>query len=124
MYYRVQSQLAWQKIGEEVVVIDLRQNRLYGLSPAAGALVAMVAQTPWAKPQNPKDEPQWQRLVEAGFLEARPAVEVEARVQMLPTPAGLEESPLHQWEEPLATFAKACLFLPGQSDPCNQAPAS
>lgn len=124
MYFRVRSQLAWQRIGEQIVVVDLATNSLCGLSPAAGALFEAVAQGGWARPKEPERASEWWRLVEAGLFEASPAIDAQQDVRALPTPENLHSAPLWDWQEPLSTFAKACLFIPGQSDPCNQGPAS
>lgn len=124
MYFRIRPQLAWQRIGEHVVVVDLASNRLYGLAPEAGALFEAVAQGGWAQPKEPEREGDWWLLVEAGWFEASPVVDAQQGTRVLSTPDKLHGAPLWQWQEPLSTFAKACLFIPGQSELCNVSPAS
>lgn len=124
MYFRVRPQLAWQRIGEQVVVVDLACNRLYGLSPEVGNFFEALAQGGWVRPEEPEREGHWWSLVEAGWLEASPVVDAQQDVRLLPTPDNLLAAGLCEWEEPLSTFAKACLFHPGESLVCDTSPAS
>lgn len=124
MYFRVRKNLAWQQIDGEVVIVDLDRGVLLGLSPgAAPAFLEVAAAGGWVAAANDEGEASLVALAEAGLLEAAPALDSATVVGRVAAEGGKGEQPVISWREALATFAKACLFQPG-NDLCNAGPAS
>lgn len=124
MYFRVRKNLAWQQIEGEVVIVDLDRGVLMGLSPgAAPVFLEVAAFGGWVRAATKEGETSLAALAEAGLLEAVPALSSTTEVAQVAAEGGNGGQPVVSWREALATFAKACLFQPG-NDLCNAGPAS
>ena len=109
--------LAWRKLGEETIVINLRKRMMYGLNAEAGKL--------------------WEALDPGLDLEAGDAAKNESIAAFISdlvveglasgdlTVSGENSSadsgPKLLWKEEVQQFAGGCAFQSGQGEPCDSA---
>jgi hypothetical protein len=137
MPFRFERHVAWRKLDDETVIIDLKNAQMYGLGLASGAVWHALAQV-----QNENGEPavfefsdddtqiidQWlSELVLAGLIER---VDEPPRKHIFLSEALgplLSEKPPKlaiDWAEPIEQAAASCAFLPAQNPLCTQVPFS
>jgi len=123
--WRPGRHVAWRRIGEETVVIDLQGRRMYGLDAAGGAvwhrLAAGVApldgETTAAVTEFLADLA-GRGLVEEGYAE--PA----SGPRPIPAPAPVAARPTIVWQEEIRAFGASCAFVPGLNALCDAQPFS
>lgn len=127
MSYRRAAHAAWRRVGEEVVVVDLHGNRVFGLNAAGSALWASLDEAGDAVLDVPAGGIEAVRTFLAELVDRGLAEEVRG-----PAPVGASASmellpesppPAIAWQEGLELFAAACNPVPGQPL-CDPQPAS
>jgi hypothetical protein len=124
--------LAWRKIGDEVVVINLAAHRIFGLDSTGGRI--------WEALEQPQDIESLETIVaedapeglnvgdavrryvadlsDEGLVTVVEALfDASARSNIVEFPL-----PRIRWQEELQRFAGACAFHPGQALLCDQQP--
>jgi hypothetical protein len=118
MGFRRVTHVAWRKVGEETVLVDLRTNRIFGLNEAGGALWACLDESGVAWSSLESEHSQMAQAFLAQ-LAAEGLVDEEA------PPVVPSSPPAIAWQESLETFAAAgCSLQPGSSLACDQNPYS
>jgi hypothetical protein len=113
MCYRRIKNVAWRRVGDETVIVNLGRRRMLAVNEAGGAVWETLAGGALVLGGNA-----------ASFLAD---LEAEGLVERLgeedgtavPIPAG--GTPTVVWREGLHSFG-GCSFLPGQGDLCDQNP--
>ncbi len=124
------AHVAWRKIGDETVVMNLRARMLVGLNPAGGFLwhaldgqrgVDDLAELVAQAGGREAVEPFLGRLRDAGLLagDGDPP-EAAAVPQPYPSPGTLP--PEVVWTEEVRLFGFSCAFMPTQNPTCDSAP--
>jgi hypothetical protein len=124
---------AWRQLGEETVVVNLRDRRIVGLAPVGGwiwslldgrtleELEAELGALPGA------DEGAAAAL--GGFLAELEALGLVDRNTLAAGPCRPTQQPERyavpqvRWSEPLEQAAASCGFISGQTPLCTQVPA-
>lgn len=131
--YRRADHVAWRRIDEEMVLVDLVAKEMIGLNAGGGEV--------WQLFETPRDEARIARQLAAVSADAVNAADVAAFVSELATlgllvttsepseaaaatVSPLSNSPQVLWREEVRQAAGTCAFLPGSSPLCNQAPFS
>jgi len=117
MTYKRVKNVAWRRIGEETVILNLGRRRMLAVNEAGGAVwEALVG----GSPVSPGEAAPFLADLEAeGVVERLAADEGGAAVAVPPGRA-----PTVVWREELHHFGVDCSFLAGTSDLCNQNPSA
>ncbi len=119
MGWRRAPHTAWRRLGQEVVVIDLQSNVMYGLDDAGGCVWESLGEEGAAPsaPEGPAVAGFLEELAQLGLVEgagrAAPATPVQS-------PAAA--SPRILWREQVQRFGGSCGLRPGQGTPCGGKP--
>ena len=121
--------VAWRRIGEETVVLDLKEHRLVALNPVGGRL--------WHHLDAPRGVEQLGGPAGIGaFLEELAEMGLLERTECGPSPANDDSAdggaepdgvPAILWQEPIQNAAQTgtgCAFISGQNAICNSVPFS
>jgi hypothetical protein len=127
MSYRRAAHAAWRRVGQEVVVVDLNGNRVFGLNTAGSVLWASLDESGDAVLEVSAPTKGAVRAFLADLV-ARGLAEEVMGPSPLPVTAGLEllagdQPPAIAWQEGLELFAGACNPVPGQPL-CDPQPGS
>ncbi len=119
---------AWRRLGEEVVVIDLAANMVYGLDDNGGRVWEALeeARTPAELagvvgsdlPETDAEGAVVSFLSELAALGLVEVGEGEAATQ----PGSVRATPRIVWREPMQRFGGDCGLRPGQGTPCGGKP--
>jgi hypothetical protein len=129
MGFRRVTHVAWRKVGEETVLVDLRTNRIFGLNEAGGALWACLDESGVAWSSLESEHSQMAQaflaqLAAEGLVDEVTLPQVPAPAEEVP-PVVPSSPPAIAWQESLETFAAAgCSLQPGSSLACDQNPYS
>jgi hypothetical protein len=99
--WRRGGHLAWRRIGEEAVLLDLERRVVYGLNLDGAAVLDWLAEPRRAPPTDGALGRFLARLAADGLLELTAADDESL-------PAATVIDPQVLWAEPLATFALQC----------------
>jgi hypothetical protein len=139
MPFRRADHVAWRKIGDETVLIHLKEQRMFVLNPSGGFLWHALDGARHAKdflllfsdlgpPPGPEATQVDGFLVELeghGLLQQGPSGEAAAAQESAEGSEMPWAPPQVVWQEPIQNFKQfSCGFLPGQSGPCNTAPTT
>ncbi len=117
MTYKRVKNVAWRRIGEETVILNLGRRRMLAVNEAGGAVWETLAK---GTPVLPGEAAPFLADLEAeGVVERLAADEGGAAVAVPPGRA-----PTVVWREELHHFGVDCSFLAGTSDLCNQNPSA
>ncbi len=127
MGLRRASHVAWRAVGEETILVDLRNNRIFGLNSSGGAVWAELDETGATGLDLDGRAAESVRaflaeLVAAGLVgkTSDPRVsDTAAKVPALPE----SPPPAVAWQEKLESFAGACALL-GGNPLCSPVPTS
>lgn len=116
--------VAWRQVGEEFIVLDLKQRRMLGLSPGAAVLWQAFGQPRCATSLIELQPEHWTSaslslLTELQELELLVTTSEELHPEPLPV---IDEEPEILWREGMQQVAGTCAFFPAQSNLCNQNP--
>jgi hypothetical protein len=136
MALRRAAHVAWRRVGDETVLIHLRDKKIYVLNPSGGYFWHNLEGTGGADdilgrlslteslPENAKNTLE----VFLGALSSADLLELD------PVPRGSDAPPAPDypfpgfippevvWEEQLRNFGQSCAFMAGESDLCNLTP--
>jgi len=119
--FRRAGSCAWRELGDELVVINLKNNVMYALNASARELWRTLEQPHTASSfvegeAQPTVEGFLAELSAEGLLDiSEDETPGDTLVQGgLPMPA----PPKILWREPMQRFGANCGFRPGQGDPC------
>jgi hypothetical protein len=138
MGLRRAAHVAWRRVGEETVLIHLRDKKIYVLNPSGGFF--------WHGLDGSRETGEFlgslssnDRLPEGATdrieeffrdLQAADLVEIESG-SIAPNASALPEFPLAAfvppeliWQQELRNFGASCAFVAGSSDPCNAVPTT
>jgi hypothetical protein len=135
MGLRRASHVAWRRVGDETVLIHLRNKRIYVLNPSGGFFWHGLDGTRGAKElleslesPLPDDAP---GRVESFLRELQESGLVDAEGSPDGTSASLPEFPLSAfvppelvWQQELRNFGLSCAFMSGAGEPCDSAPTT
>ena len=111
-YQRIKN-VAWRRVGEETVIVNLGRRRMLAVNEAGGSVWEALARGASVLPGEA-----------ASFLEdleAEGVVERLAEEDGTAVPVSPGGAPAVVWREELHHFG-GCSFLPGQGDLCDQNP--
>ena len=126
MSIRRSAHVAWRRLGDETIVIDLNGKRVYCLNAGGGAL--------WSELDRPQELPATDDGTVSDDVAAALAFVEELRSCGLVEDAGEGSErlttrgtptlppPAVVWSEPLLTFTGACGKYAGGGEPCNSYP--
>jgi hypothetical protein len=125
-YCRAQH-VAWRKVGDETVLVDLQRNRIFGLNQSGGTLWAALDECGGAVSSAPGAPGEAVRaflleLAAAGLVDEVVGPRAATPVTQPPT-LPEDAPPMIAWQEELETFAAACATIPGHPL-CNPQPTS
>jgi hypothetical protein len=113
-YQRVKN-VAWRRIGEETVIVNLGRRRMLAVNEAGGAVWDALVAGASALPDEAS--PFLADLEGEGIVERVAAEETELPVAVFP-----DGAPAVLWREEINRFGGACAFIQGQSTACDQQP--
>ena len=135
MGLRRAAHVAWRRVGDETVLIHLRNKKIFVLNPSGGFfwhgldgargteefLKSLSLDHPIPEGASGKIDLFLENLREADLVDAGPAPDE--------TPASLQDFPLPTfvppelvWQEELRNFGLSCIFLSGD-ELCNSGPS-
>ena len=128
--------LAWRKVGDETVVLDLRHKQMYALNPTASffwhALDGTLSSIDLLRLSG-ADEVQgmksgldrfFEELLDLGLVKNGPRSDVR-KSGVIPDPPEEISLPEIVWREEMrVAVGISCSFFPGQAGLCDQAPSS
>jgi hypothetical protein len=138
MGLRRAAHVAWRRVGEETVLIHLRDKKIYVLNPSGGFFwhgldgsreTKQFLSSLSSSDRLAEDTPE---RIEAFFRDLQKAdlVEIESGART-PAPDALPDFPLPAfvppelvWQQELRNFGASCAFVAGSSDPCNAVPTT
>jgi hypothetical protein len=113
-YQRVKN-VAWRRIGEETVIVNLGRRRMLAVNEAGGAVwEALVG----GAPVLPGEAAPFLADLEGEGIVERVAADEGAAAVALPA----VQAPTVLWREELNHFGAGCGFLPGQGGTCQGNP--
>jgi len=123
--FRRASHVAWRKIGNETVVLDLRAKRAFGLNEAGGALWHALVELPEgagvALASSERDAQAF--LAELASLGLIEAVSDGMPGSSTPLLAGFRCSPKVTWSDEIRAFGgSVCGKTPGGGGGCSSFP--
>ncbi len=126
MSYRRAAHVAWRKVGEETVLVDLRRNLIFGLNDAGGALWAGLDEAGDVVPGSHGEAGSAVRaflaeLTAAGLVEEVAGSRPAAPVAPSEAHPGFG-TPVVAWRETLEAVAATCAFHAGQGGLCDPQP--
>jgi hypothetical protein len=113
MTYRRVRNVAWRRIGDETLLVNLARRRMLAVNGAGGAIWEALAGGTAVSPGE--------AIAFLADLEAEGVVErvaTEEAGEAVPLSAG--GAPTVVWREELNHLGGACAFYPAQGEPCNQ----
>ncbi len=113
--------VAWRKIAEEFIVLDLSKRVMMGLNDSGGELWQQFSQARHVDMDLLKHSPSRAFVMEMkdrGLL-----VETETLGDLCIWPKS-DESAAVSWQEAMQQVAGTCAFVPAQTPLCNQNPFS
>lgn len=133
--------VAWRRVGDETVLIHLKEKRIYVLNPSGGFFwhrldgardaeqilkdVSLDAPLPETAPDNL--DTFLNALSEAGLVvldaESREMSRAETGKESEEYPSPVFVPPELVWEEQLRNFGMSCAFMSGASPACDAAPS-
>jgi hypothetical protein len=132
------AHVAWRRVGDETVLIHLRDKKIYVLNPSGGYFwhnlegargadeILDRLPLPEPLPENAKHNLQafLEALSNADLLdpEARAEGSGAAPVPEFPFPGFVP--PEVVWQEELRNFGQSCAFISGTSAACNASPTT
>ena len=134
MGLRRAAHVAWRRVGDETVVVHLRNKKIYVLNPSGGFFwhrldgtgdtAEMFRGVPLADPvpENASSglEAFLKQLQEADLVEGGAPIEDEARTTPSPEyPLPSFVPPELVWQEELRNFGQSCAFIGGQNPACD-----
>ncbi len=116
--------VAWRKIGEEFVILDLAKKEMLGLNSPAGIIWSMFHEPCEIEsflvfinePLRKATRHFFDNLIQRGLL-----IETDKQAILGPYPTIIEE-PEITWQETMQQVAGTCASLPAQNPLCNQVP--
>lgn len=126
MGYRRAPHVAWRKVGEETVLLDLHRNRIFGLNAPGGAVWSALDESGDALAAMHGAAGETARaflaeLAAAGLVEE--AASPHPAATAAPQPAlPAHDRPAIVWQEGLELVAASCALHPGQSEICDAQP--
>jgi hypothetical protein len=114
-YQRVKN-VAWRRVGEETVIVNLGRRRMLAVNEAGGAVwEALVA----GASALPAEAGSFLADLEAeGIVERVAAEEAEVPVAVFP-----DGAPTVLWREKLQSFGGPCGLLPSEGGLCQSSPS-
>ena len=117
MRYQRVKHVAWRRVGEETVIVNLGRRRMLAVNEAGGAVwdavVAGVSALPGEATSFLAD------LEAEGIVERVAAEEAEVPVAVFP-----DGAPTVLWREELNRFGGPCGLLPGGGGLCESSPSN
>lgn len=124
--------LAWRKVGDEMIVVNLAKHRIFGLTGTAGQI--------WEALSGPQDietlraivaegDPKGTNVIDAvdrfvADMAREGLVDIDGELPEIKNGDKVVEFPRIEWREELQQFAGMCHLVPGQSHQCNQHPGT
>ena len=137
MGLRRAAHVAWRRVGDETVLIHLRNKKIFVLNPSGGFfwhgldgargteefLKGLTLEDPLPDGASGRLEAFLQDLREADLVDAEgPPDEAPASLSEFPLPTFVP--PELVWQQELRNFGQSCAFVAGSSDPCNAIPTT
>jgi hypothetical protein len=141
MGFRRAAHVAWRRVGDETVLIHLRNKKIYVLNPSGGFFwhsldgartaeemlegVTLTLEEPMAENATSGLEDFLKRLLEAGLVEVEGGAPLDPAAGAAPSveyPLPSFVPPELVWQEELRNFGQSCAFLSGESAACNDVP--
>lgn len=137
MGLRRAAHVAWRRVGEETVLIHLRNKKIYVLNPSGGffwhGLDGSRGTSDFLESLSPGDAlpesaPEKVDLFLRGLEEADLVESDEApaarkgALPEFPLPAFVP--PELVWQQELRNFGQSCAFVSGESEPCTAVPTT
>ena len=136
MALRRAAHVAWRRVGDETVLIHLRDKKIYVLNPSGGYFWHNLEGTRGAddilgRLSLPEALPETAKNNLEAFLDALSSADL---LDLESVPPGVEPAPAPDypfpgfippavvWQEELRNFGVSCVFISGQSDACNLTP--
>jgi hypothetical protein len=109
-FQRVKN-VAWRRMGDETVIVNLGRRRMLAVNKAGGDLWDRLAAAAAVAPAD---------AAYVADLEAEGVVEqVEGDEPGAPSPGSAAGAPAVLWRETLSHFGGACALMPAESETCN-----
>lgn len=135
MGLRRAAHVAWRRVGDETVLIHLRNKKIYVLNPSGGFfwhgldgargteefLQNLTFEEPLPDSTAGRIEAFLQNLREADLIETEgPPDEAPASLPEFPLPTFVP--PELVWQQEVRNFGQSCAFVAGSTEPCNAVP--
>jgi len=118
--------VAWRRIGDETVVLDLKAKRAYGLNGPGGTLWQALVGFPdgglTARAFSPSDPETRAFLAELAGLGLVEEEAVGSPDPPTPLSGGSSGAPRVTWSDEIRAFGGTCGHIPGQGGGCNTFP--
>ena len=136
MGLRRAAHVAWRRVGDETVLIHLRNKMIFVLNPSGGFfwhgldgargteefLESLTFHDPLPEGASGRIDAFLQDLREADLVDAEgPPDEAPASLPEFPLPAFV--LPELVWQQELRNFGQSCAFIGGTGEPCNTVPS-
>jgi hypothetical protein len=137
MGLRRAAHVAWRRVGDETVLIHLRNKKIYVLNPSGGFFwhgldgdreSAELLSSVSLESPLPENAPE---SVDAFFRDLKEADLVEIGSERSERGGSVPAFPLAAfappelvWQQELRNFGQSCAFISGSSEACNSVPTS
>jgi len=136
MGLRRAAHVAWRRVGDETVLIHLRNKRIFVLNPSGGFLwhgldgargteeflESLTLDDPLPDGASGRIDAFLENLREADLVEGDGAKGDGQRGSLPEFPLRTFVPPELVWQQELRNFGQSCAFQAGASDPCNAVP--
>ncbi len=137
MGLRRAAHVAWRRVGDETILIHLRNKRIFVLNPSGGFfwhgldgargpdefLESLTLDDPIPDGASGRIEAFLQNLREADLVEAAgPPDKAPASLPEFPLPTFVP--PELVWQQELRNFGQSCAFISGSTEACNASPTT
>jgi hypothetical protein len=137
MGLRRAAHVAWRRVGDETVLIHLRNKKIYVLNPSGGFfwhgldgsrgteefLAGLALGKPVPDDVSARIDSFLRDLKESDLVDAEGAPD-EQRAALPEFPLQEFVPPALVWQQELRNFGLSCAFVAGSSDPCNAIPTT
>lgn len=135
MGLRRAAHVAWRRVGDETVLIHLRNKKIFVLNPSGGFfwhglngargteefLESLTLGDPLPDGASGRIDAFLQNLREADLIDAEGAPdEASASLPEFPLPTFIP--PELVWQQEVRNFGQSCAFVAGSTEPCNAIP--
>lgn len=140
MGFRRAAHVAWRRVGDETVLIHLRDKKIYVLNPSGGffwhaldgargtddLLEGLSLKEPLPEEASSGLDAFWKKLEEADLVESSGSKEEAPSrpAEETPYPFPSFVAPQLVWQEELRNFGQSCAFIAGSSAACDAIPTT